>query len=77
MRGSVASGIVGQVLGAASIILFWLLAGRMESSGYWFGRILDGCGLAVFLSVFLCVETVLRGPLSGDQEGEDSDELSQ
>ena len=77
MRGSVASGIVGQVLGAASIILFWLLAGRMESSGYWFGRILDGCGLAVFLSVFLCVETVLRGPLSGGQEGEDSDELSQ
>lgn len=77
MRGSVASGIVGQVLGATFIILFWLLAGRMESSGYWFGRILDGCGLAVFLSVFLCVETVLRGPLSGDQEGEDSDELSQ
>ena len=77
MRGSVASGIVGQVLGATSIILFWLLAGRMESSGYWFGRILDGCGLAVFLSLFLCVETVLRGPLSGDQEGEDSDELSQ
>ena len=77
MRGSVASGIVGQVLGAAFITLFWLLACRMESSGYWFGRILDGCGLAVFLSVFLCVETVLRGPLSQDQEGEDSDELSQ
>ena len=77
MRGSVASGIVGQVLGAASITLFWLLACRMESNGYWFGHIVEGCGLAVFLSVFLCIETVLRGPLAGDQEGEDSDELSQ
>ena len=76
-RERCSSGIVGQVLGAAFITLFWLLACRMESSGYWFGRILDGCGLAVFLSVFLCVETVLRGPLSQDQEGEDSDELSQ
>ena len=77
MRGSVASGIVGQVVGAVSITLFWLLACRVESSGYWFGQILEGCGLAVFLSVFLCVETVLRGPLDEDQEGEDSDELSQ
>lgn len=77
MRGSVASGIVGQVTGAISIILLWLLACRVESSGYWLGQMLEGCGLAVFLSVLLCVETVLRGPLDEDQEGEDSDELSQ
>lgn len=77
MRGSVASGVLGQVLGVVSIALFWLLACRMESNGYWFGHIVEGCGLAVFLSVFLCIETVLRGPLAGDQEGEDLDELSQ
>ncbi|MCI1646288.1 MAG: serine/threonine protein kinase [Olsenella sp.] len=77
MRGSVASGIVGQIVGAVTITLFWLLACRVESSGYWFGQMLEGCGLAVFLSVFLCVETVLRGPLDEGQEGEDSDELSQ
>ena len=77
MRGSVTSGILGQVVGAVSITLFWLLAGRVESSGYWFGQIMEGCGLAVFLSVFLCVETVLRGPLDEDQEGEELDELSQ
>ena len=77
MRGSVAWGILGQVVGAVSITLFWLLAGRVESSGYWFGQIMEGCGLAVFLSVFLCVETVLRGPLDEDQEGEELDELSQ
>ena len=77
MRGSVASGVLGQVLGVVSITLFWLLACRMESNGYWFGHIVEGCGLAVFLSVFLCIETVLRGPLAGDQEGEDLDELSQ
>lgn len=77
MRGSVASGIVGQIAGAVTITLFWLLACRVESSGYWFGQMLEGCGLAVFLSVFLCVETVLRGPLDEGQEGEDSDELSQ
>ncbi|MCI7437863.1 MAG: serine/threonine protein kinase [Coriobacteriaceae bacterium] len=77
MRGSVASGIVGQVAGAVSITLFWLLAGSVESSGYWLGHIWEGCGLAVSLCVFLCVETVLRGPLDEDQEGEDSDELSQ
>lgn len=77
MRGSVASGIVGQALGLICIIFFQVLATRMENAGIWSALDWEAVALAVVLFVFLCIATVLRGPLFGDQEGEDTDEFSE
>lgn len=75
MRGTVASGIVGQALGlATSLSVVWLYA-RVENDGIWGGTELGWAGAAVFCFVLLCILTVLRGPLYAGQEGEDEDEL--
>ncbi|WP_455138961.1 serine/threonine-protein kinase [Thermophilibacter sp.] len=69
LRGSVAAGIAGQVLGAACLIGAAAVAAGVENGGIWAAP--DGVVvvLAVLLSVLLCVATVLRGPLYEDQEG--------
>ena len=77
MRGSVRSGIVGQSLGLACIIVFLIAAARMENGGILSGTNGESLVLAVLLFVLLCMATVLRGPLFEGLEGEDFDELPQ
>lgn len=69
LRGSVAAGVAGQILGAACLIGCAAVAAGMENGGIW--GVPDGgtVVLAVLLGVLLCVATVLRGPLYEDQEG--------
>lgn len=69
LRGSVAAGVAGQTLGLTLVVSGTVLAARMENSGIW--GALDGTTvvLAVLLFVFLCIATVLRGPLYEGPEG--------
>lgn len=76
MRGSVASGLVGQGVGFTLAILGLVWSSQMENGWVWTSTLSGSCAIAVLLSVTLCIETVLRGPLDGDQESEDSYELS-
>ena len=48
------------------------LAAGVENGGIWAPPNWVHAGLAVLLYAFLCISTVLRGPLFGGQEGEDS-----
>lgn len=77
MRGSVASGIAGQILGLACLAGSALLAAAVENSGIWAALDWSTLVLAVFLSVLMCIATVLRGPLYDGPEGEELDELSE
>ena len=72
MRGSVASGIAGQTLGLTLLLAAECLAAGVEKGGIWAAPNWVHVGLAVLLYAFLCITTVLRGPLFGGQEGEDS-----
>ncbi len=76
MRGTVASGIVGQALGAGVLIAAAWLRARVKNGGIWGVAELASCAVAVTCLLFMCILTVLRGPLFLGQEGEDSDELS-
>lgn len=71
MRGTVASGIVGQTLGAACLVACQLLSPGMENGGIWAYPDGEAIALALLLYVILCIATVLRGPLFWDQEGEE------
>lgn len=75
MRGTVTSGIIGQVLGAGVLVAATWLRARVENGGIWGGAELASCAVAVTCLLFMCILTVLRGPLFLGQEGEDSDEL--
>ena len=78
LRGSVASGVVGQALGCALLVGSEVLAASMENAGISPSLDWGAIVLAVLLSVLMCVATALRGPLYEDQEGEDSyDEFSE
>ncbi|WP_342636557.1 serine/threonine-protein kinase [Olsenella uli] len=77
LRGSVASGVAGQLLGLACIVASGVLAARMENSGIWPALDWSALVLAVLLTVLMCIATVLRGPLDEDREGEEIDEFSE
>lgn len=77
LRGSVASGVTGQVLGLGPIALAALAAARMENSGIWPALDLPALVLAVLLTVLMCIATVLRGPLYEGPEGGGIDEFSE
>lgn len=72
MRGSVTSGIIGQSVGLAVLLAAECLAAGVENGGIWAPPNWVHMGLALLLYAFLCIATVLRGPLFGGQEGEDS-----
>ena len=72
MRGSVTSGIIGQSVGLAVLLAAECLAAGVENGGIWAPPNWVHAGLAVLLYAFLCISTVLRGPLFEGQEGEDS-----
>lgn len=69
LRGSVAAGVAGQTLGLALIVSGAVLAARMENNGIWGALDATTVVLAVVLFVFLCIATVLRGPLYEGPEG--------
>ena len=75
MRGTVASGIVGQALGAAVLAGSVILKVRVENGGIWGATEWGHLAVALICFLFMCILTVLRGPLYADQESEDSDEL--
>lgn len=77
MRGSVRSGIVGQALGAAVLLGAACLAAAVENDGIWGAPEAAPCAVAVISFCFMCILTVLRGPLYQGQESEDLDELPQ
>ena len=77
MRGSVRAGIAGQALGLGCIIVFLIVAARMENDGILAVANWESVVLAILLFVLLCIATVLRGPLFEGLEGEDFDELPQ
>ena len=72
MRGTVTSGIAGQTLGLALLVAGECVAAGVENGGIWGAPNWVHVGLALLLYAFLCISTVLRGPLYGGQEGEDS-----
>lgn len=76
-RGSVASGVAGQLLGLACLVGCCVLAASVENSGILDALDWPSVVLALLLSVLLCIATALRGPLYEDQEGEGSDEFSE
>ncbi len=75
MRGSVASGIVGQALGAAVLAGSVILKVRVENGGIWGAAEWASLAVALICFLFMCILTVLRGPLYAGQESEDFDEL--
>lgn len=77
MRGTVASGIVGQALGAGVLLGGAALKVAVENGGIWTAPEAASCAVAVISFCFMCILTVLRGPLFQGQESEDLDELLQ
>ncbi len=77
MRGTVASGIAGQAVGAALLVAGAWARARVENDGLWGSRETACCVVAVTCFLFMCILTVLRGPLFAGQKGEDTDEFSQ
>ncbi len=75
MRGTVASGIIGQALGAAVLAGSVILKVRVENGGIWGAPEWGSLAVALLCFLFMCILTVLRGPLYADPESEDSDEL--
>ena len=75
MRGTVASGIVGQAVGLACLVAANYLKVRVENGGIWGAPEWAACLVALIWFCFMCILTVLRGPLTQSQEGEDINEL--
>lgn len=69
--GSVTRAVVGQTLGCTLLVASQLLAARMENGGIWVDPSWDNTGIAVLLSVLVCVACVLHGPRVTDLESED------
>ena len=77
LRGSVAAGVTGQLLGLGCLVGSCVLAASMENTGILASLDWPSVVLALLLSVLLCIATALRGPLYEGQEGEGSDEFSE
>ena len=69
-RGSVAAGIIGQIVCAALLVLVHVVAARVENEGIWSEPPAELMAFTLTLCVLLCVATALRGPLIWDREGE-------
>ena len=63
--------VVGQVIGCAMVVGSQLLAARMENGGIWADPSWENAGIAVLLSVLVCIACVLHGPREVDLESED------
>lgn len=68
---SVGSAVVGQVVGCATLVAFQLVAARMENGGIWADPSWANTGIAVLLSVLVCIACILHGPREEGLESED------
>lgn len=71
LRGSVAAGVCGQILGLCLLVGSEVVAASMENAGIWAALDWEAVVIAVLLSVLLYIATVLRGPLFEDLDDED------
>ena len=71
LRGSVAAGVCGQILGLCLLVGSEVIAASMENAGIWSALDWEAVVIAVLLTVLLCIATVLRGPLFEDLDDED------
>lgn len=71
LRGSVAAGVCGQILGLCLLVGSEVIAASMENAGIWNALDWEAVVIAVLLTVLLCIATVLRGPLFEDLDDED------
>ena len=70
-RGTVASGVVGQIVTALLLGISQVAAARVENTSIWAVPDVGTLVIGVGLCVLLCFACALRGPLDWDQEGDD------
>ncbi len=70
-RGSVAAGVAGQVLCLLVLACGQLGPTLMENADIWTALATPYMALAILFTVILCIVTVLAGPSSQGQEGDD------
>ena len=70
-RGTVASGVVGQLVAAALLVVSQVAAARVENPSIWAVADAGTLAIGVGLCVLLCFACALRGPLDWDQEGDE------
>ena len=70
-RGTVASGVVGQLVAAAILVATQVAAARVENPDIWAVADVGHLVIGVGLCVLLCLACALRGPLDWDQEGDE------
>ncbi len=75
-RGTVASGIAGQILGLVVLVAAQVGAVRVENGGIWAAPKWSAVAIEVLLTVLLCLATHLRGPRGEGKEVEDIHELA-
>ena len=75
-RGTVASGIAGQILGLVVLVAAQVVAVRVENGGIWAAPKWSAVAIEVLLTVLLCLATHLRGPRGEGKEVEDIHELA-
>ena len=75
-RGTVASGIAGQILGLVVLVAAQVVAVRVENGGIWAAPKWSAVAIEVLLTVLLCLATHLRGPRGEGEEVEDIHELA-
>ena len=68
---SVSHTVLGQALGCVVLVGSQLLAERMENGGIWAEPSWDNTGIAVLLSVLVCIACILHGPRGAVLESED------
>lgn len=75
-RGTVASGIAGQILGLVVLVAAQVVTVRVENGGIWAAPKWSAVAIEVLLTVLLCLATHLRGPRGEGEEVEDIHELA-
>ena len=70
-RGTVASGVVGQLVTAVLLAASQVAAARVENPDVWAVADMGTLVIGVGLCVLLCFACALRGPLDWDQEGDE------
>ena len=63
--------VLGQAVGCVILVGSQLLAARMENGGIWADPSWENAGIAVLLSVLVCIACVLHGPREAGIESED------
>lgn len=68
---SLTHAVVGQAVGCMVLVAAQLLGARMENGGIWADPTWENTGIAVLLSVLVCIACILHGPRDAGLESED------